>query len=114
MNYTFSDNEFDASGFNSAFLENEKKNKIEIEMAENEFLNNLNVQVKKKEKPHTKPINEIYSNTVVFSYNLIDKLLNKKNPYDLIFEDDQSILSCSIFLIVVGIFILAVSSILNA
>lgn len=114
MNYTFSDNEFDASGFNASFLNEDEKKKLEIEMAEDDFLNNLNSEEKKKDIPHEKPINEIYNNTVIFSFNLMDKLLNKKNPYDLIFENDQNILSCSLFLITIGIFILAISSILNA
>lgn len=114
MNYLFPDDEFDATGFNSSFLNKEEKNKLKIEMAENEFLNSLNMDEKKPDIPHEKPINEIYNKTVSFSYKLIDKLLNKKNPYDLIFENDENILSCSLFLIVSGVFILSISSILNA
>ena len=114
MNYLFPDNEFDVTEFNSSFLEKEEENRLNIEKAEKEFLNSLNRDEKKPDIPHEKPINEIYSNTVIFSYKLIDKLLNKENPYDLIFENDQNVLSCSLFLIASGIFILSISSILNA
>ena len=114
MNYLFSDNEFDATEFNASFLDKEEEKKLKIEMAEDEFLNGLNTVEKKEELPHEKSINQIYNNTVVFSFKFIDELLNKKNPYNLVFKNDNNILSCALFLIVSGVFILAISSILNA
>ena len=109
MNNTNSD-KFNLGQFNKQFQFNYEEEKTLQKEEDDEYLASLNQHTTKKNNT----IEEIIKNTIDFYYLIYNKIINKENPLSLIFKSNSNLLSTALLLIVIGIFILTISSILQS
>ena len=104
-------NKFDLGQFNTRFEDNDKtidkennlKKSPDMKLYDDIIYNKL---------PHKKPVEDILINIRELFYNLIEILLDRKNPIPYIFSSPDRHFAFSIFLIIVGTLLLLFSNLM--
>jgi hypothetical protein len=103
--------QFDQKNFNKSFEDNEK-----IIEEESKFINSRDIdqehQIIDKTLPHKKPVEDIIINIREMFYQILEILIDKKNPIPYIISTPDRYFAFSILLIIIGTLLLLFSNLM--
>lgn len=104
-------NKFDLGQFNKNFNKNEEKSNSKIMLDLSQDIEKIDESISLK-LPHKKPVEDLIINMRNLFYEILEMLLDKKNPIPYIFASPDRHFALAILLIIIGALLLLFSNLM--